>query len=100
MTKKIPTVEKRPYMVLTPYGWPVYRASFKSAQDLVLRHLNGFKETFLALNVQDSLVAISKLEDEVLTLPDSGGKVEGVVDPFSGIRYKAEIVKRQQLTGS
>lgn len=98
MSKPTPSVEKRPYMVVThPHGDPVYRASFKSAQNLVLLHLNAFKATFLALNVQDALEAILHLEDEVHKLPSSGGKIEGVIDPYTGIKYQVEIVRRQGL---
>lgn len=98
MPRPVPSVEKRPYMVLRPHGEPIYRASFKSAQDLVRKHLDSFKERFLALNVQDSLAAISALEDQVDRLPQEGGVVAGVVDPYTGIKYRAEVVKRVDTT--
>lgn len=98
MPKPVPTVEDRPYMVLRPHGEPIYKPSFKSAKDVVYKHLNDFKDTFLYLQATDAVAAILDLEDVVGRITEDGGRVSGIIDPMSGMKYTAEIVKRKELS--
>lgn len=89
-------VEDYPYMVLfRGDDKPVYRQSHKAALTLLRDRLGKLHEQFKNLGVNDAQMLITELIDRVGELPEIGGVVEGVVDPYTRTRFSAEIVKRE-----
>jgi hypothetical protein len=45
------------------------------------------------LQDRDAQVAIAHLRVQVDNLPPAGGKVEGMCDPYTGMKYRAEVFR-------
>lgn len=88
-------VEDYPYMVLfRGDDKPVYRKSHDAALTLLKERLGKLHEQLKNLGVNDAQMLITELIDQVGELPKAGGKVEGLVDPYTRTRFSAELVKR------
>jgi hypothetical protein len=98
---KVYDVEDYPYMVTKPderaVGGPWFHRSHKKAIASLVNELVGLREMFERLNATDSVSRIGRLIDEVSSLPLEGGRVAGVVDTYSGVKYQAELVKREAV---
>jgi hypothetical protein len=101
--KKEYPVSKYPFLIEKPYmrqidGDVVYKSTMKAALDWVREDIRKMEPMYRALNDTSALAAMDALLDQVSQLPIFEGNrwlVEGVLDPYSGLKYKAEIVRRQ-----
>lgn len=96
---KVHTVEDYPYMVTKPdekaVGGPWYYRSHKAALAAIVKDLDSLTDLFLRMNHTDTLSRIAALRDEVGELPLEGGRLSGVIDTYSGVKYQATLVKRE-----
>jgi len=101
-SKKVPSPSTHPYMVVKPYGVPIYCQSLAAARSKITQELendiyswerSGFPE--LAENLRIILKTVPGVS--------AGGLVEGVYDPRtktgngSGLKYSARIVRRSTM---
>lgn len=98
---KVYPIDTHPYMVSKPHekvvGGPWYHGSHKAAIQSLVKELSELQHQFSRLNATDSVSRLGALMDEVSALPLEGGRVVGVVDTVTGVRYQAELVKREGL---
>ena len=92
---KVHSVEDYPYMVVRKYGEPVYFRTFSAARAQMIKDLDRLdRELGHALGAADVTEAISATKGQVDALGAAGGHVDGLVDPYTATRYRAELVKR------
>jgi len=90
-------IDKYPYMILRPHGDPTFHTGFKVAQNRIREDLDSLLDSWQRLMAQDAIAATSELLSQVGKLNQDGGKVEGVCDPHTGMRYVAELVRRKEI---
>lgn len=90
-----PPTHTHPYMVCRKYGEPQYYKTFTVAKERIIQDLEGLNAEFRKLKAIDATDAIHGLILRANELPLAGGKIDGVVDPFTGTRYRVELVRRQ-----
>lgn len=87
-----------PYMVTkTNRPEPRYFKKFKDAQASMRKDIEWFKDTWTGLNLQDSIAACVEALHQIDALSEfDGGEINAVVDPYTDLRYRASLVRRQQ----
>mgnify|MGYP006998148987 CR=1 FL=1 len=94
-------VDVYPYLVTKPHeravGGPWHYRSHKAAVQSLVKELSELQQQFKRLNSTDAVSRIGQLMDDVSALPLEGGRVVGVVDTVTGVRYQAELVKREGI---
>jgi hypothetical protein len=94
-----PPVDTHPYILVKPgpYTKPRYFKTFKQAKAAIVKDITWLKETWSALNIADSVKACMDLLDQADSLGEDGGSIDGICDPYTGMRYKVSLVRRQQV---
>lgn len=91
-------VSTHPYMLVKKYANDRYFRTWKDARAAIVKELSDLRDSFDLLMWADSSDATEAVLHEAERLwPERGALVEGVVDPATGQRYRAELVKREQL---
>lgn len=88
-------VEDYPYMVTKKYGEPHYHRSHKEAVSKMTTELIAMRDTLKRYDEEGVTAAVGGVLDQVSALPLEGGTVSGVVDPYTGVKYQATLVKRE-----
>lgn len=99
--KLAPPVSSHPFMLVRGLRNPkvtTYHRRVDQAIDRIARDLKGFTATFRSLGADDALEAIRHLSNSARGLTRLGGVVEGVVDPYRNIKYRAELVRRKDMS--
>lgn len=82
-------------MLVKKYAEPVYCKSHKDAVARIVKDIKSVQDTWKEMLIQDGVKACDEALKLVGGLSVDGGKVDAVVDPESGIRYRIELVRRQ-----
>lgn len=91
-------VDLYPFLVEKKYAQPLYYRSWKAAQDRLRSDVEGIRDGFELLMVEDSLEACDEVLAQINRLPpERTATVSGVIDPFTGHKYTATIVKREAI---
>jgi hypothetical protein len=95
----VPPVDSHPYMVTKPNSdTPKYYKTFKAAQALIEKDIAWLRDTWQGLNIQDSVTTCLDLLEQVKALNEfDGGTVAGLCDPYTGMWYRAALVRRQAV---
>jgi len=93
---KVYPVDQYPYMVVKRYDKdPKYFRSFREARESMLKDLESLDEGFAkTLGDKDAEREIAAARYLVERMSDAGGVISHVVDPYTGVRYQAELVNR------
>lgn len=94
-----PPVETHPYILVKPgpYTKPRYFKTFKQAKAAIVKDITWLKDTWTGLNIVDSTKACMDLLEQADALSEDGGNIDGICDPYTGMRYRASLVKRQAV---
>jgi len=95
--KAAPSAETHPYMVVMKYEDPRYYGYPSGARNHVLGRLNTQKKMWKSLSYIDGIIACDELIKQAGWIGDEGGVVDGVIDPYTGTRFRAEVIRRQTL---
>lgn len=91
-------VSSHPYMLVKKYANDRYFRTWKDARAAIVKELSDQRDIFDQFGWADSVRAITTLIDQAERLwPERGALVQGVVDPDTGQKYKAELLKREVL---
>jgi hypothetical protein len=97
---RVHPVEDYPYMLTKKNQMPSearYFRSFREARAQMVKDLDAIRFALVdRLNVQDAAVAIYEAKSAVDRIPDTGGSICQVVDPYTGIKYQAVLVDRRK----
>lgn len=89
------SVDEYPYMVAKKYGDPRYFRTFREARGMMLADLDSLKHALAdVLGDQDAAREIAAARYLVEQMPDTGAVISHMVDPYTGVRYQAELVNR------
>lgn len=92
------TADTHPFIVEKPYGEPRFCRGWKDAVAILRKDLENLRWDFRGLQSRELMDSIDALVRQVNLLPpEQGGKVDGILDPETGTRYRATIVKRAAL---
>lgn len=67
--------------------------SFTQAITAMRAEVQEFRKGFARLGIQDAVEACDVVLTRISWLDGDGGKVVGVVDPYTGAKYRAELVR-------
>lgn len=91
-------VSAYPYMITKPGAeHPTYHKDFAEAIRKLLGDVRGFRKQFRLLNSEDVLDCCDKAVETVKHLRPTGGSVDVVIDPHTGMRYRAELIRREEV---
>ena len=90
------THSEKPWLVARPYGEPRRYKTRGEAIASIHHDLEGLATSWQRLCDKDALAAVERLKSQVDLLPLNGGKVEGVCDPFTGMKYRATVARDEQ----
>ena len=90
-------VSKYPYVIHKPApADPVYRTSFKEAINWLRSDVNGLKARFTDLDAE-VVESCDLILQQIEMLPGDGGQIDMIAVPYNDIRYRAELVRREQV---
>jgi hypothetical protein len=103
--KDVPPAHTHPWMTVkySRFGKPYpdsvrYHKRLTDAKGQLLRELDADEYSWGRIGAQDAVAAITALRAQVSALKDEGGRVDGVLDPHSGVEYHAEIAPRKEFS--
>lgn len=67
--------------------------SFTSATNAMRKEIKDARAVFQRMQVDDAVACCNRILAMIGWLDGDGGKVVGVLDPFTGIKYRAELVR-------
>lgn len=94
---KVYPVDAYPYMVTKKYGEPRYYRSHKEAVAKMTTELIDLRDTLKQYDEEGVTAAVAEVLDQVSALPLEGGSVRGVIDPYTGVKYQADLVRREGI---
>ena len=97
VSKPVPPADTHPYLTQKRWGNPDYHQNLQAAQSFLIKQLEADEFSFGQLGDKDTLAAIQALKAQVSDIGVDGGRVAGVLDPYSGIKYQADIVLRRPV---
>lgn len=93
-------VDEYPYLLTKPNQMPSearYFRSFREARAAMVKDLESIRYSLVTrLNQSDAVPAIAEVKAQVDRLTDEGGAVSGVVDPYTGVKYRATLTRRTE----
>jgi hypothetical protein len=100
---KVYPVDQYPFMVTKPHGKLTGAApdrffrTFREVREALLKDIDAL-EYALVKRLQDAQAAeaIAAVRYLVEQMSDSGGLINQVVDPYSGIRYQVQVTNRSK----
>jgi len=95
--KAAPSAETHPYMLVLKYEDNKYYRYPSGARNSVLARLNNQRKMWERLANVDGMMAVDELITQAGWIGDEGGVVDGVIDPYTGTRFRAEVIRRQTL---
>jgi hypothetical protein len=103
LAPEVKPVSSHPYLVEKPYDAelaqkPRYFKSYPAALTWIRDDIKKMEPLFRGLGDKAGLEAIGKLVARVGELSIDGGVLEGVIDPLKNLKYRATLVKRQEVT--
>jgi hypothetical protein len=75
----------------------VYYQYPSGARNRILAILKNQRKMFFSLQDHDGIIAVDELIKQAGWIGDDGGVVDGVIDPYTGTRFRAEVIRRQTL---
>lgn len=91
-------VEDYPYIVTRPHeSDPRYARSHKEALGKLRTDLDALLGQFKRLGISDAQKAIKAALADVEKIGLGGGSVDVEVDPYTKVRYRATVTRREEL---
>ncbi len=92
-------VNEYPYMIRRPHEpHPRYFKTFKDAINKMVDDIEKFRARFAPLGHQDTLDACDRAIQTARALGMDGGSVNQMVEPHTQMWYRAELIKRQEMS--
>jgi hypothetical protein len=86
------------WMVVRKYGKPVYYKEWKDAWSRLTSDVEAERDTWEMLMAVDGIEACNNLLETIGRLtPGRPASVSGITDPVSGMKYVAEIRRRDKI---
>ncbi len=98
LPEKAPAVRSHPYLTLRPYGEPRYHVSYRAARAVMVAELDALRTECVRLGASDSIAACNEAIKMIAKLGLDGGKIDALIDPFSGMKYRVELVRRKDMS--
>ncbi len=95
----VPPADSHPYMLVVPYGEPTYFRSYPLAIDYITRELKKIRDDFERLLAHDAIDCVDKLIRKAGQLSVEGDRLDGLVDPHTGMWFRSELVLRKDVNG-
>lgn len=94
---KVYSVDEYPYLVVKKYGEPRYFRTFREAQGSMLKDLealdHGLAKTLGDKDAEREIAACRYLVEQ---MPTTGAVISHMVDPYTGVKYQAELLYRKK----
>ena len=99
---KVHGVDKYPYLIEKPNQResgqsPKYYRSHVEALGAISKDLESLRDQFIRLGDVAAVDSIRAGQERVGMVPNTGGVIEVLVDPYTGIKYRATLVKRERV---
>lgn len=93
---KVYDVSTYPYAVQKKYGPVRYFRTLREARKSMQEDLDALKYSLAdRLGDKNAGEAIDAALAELSRLPDTGGTISSVIDPYTGVRYHATVADRR-----
>jgi hypothetical protein len=89
-------VDKYPYVIIKPYADPSYQGSFKTAISHLKDDIAKLKDRLKDYD-KDVVKCCDRILEKIEKLSADGGSVDEMAVPYHNVRYRAQLVRREQI---